>query len=1065
MVTQTQKLQTPKSFWVDGRLDGYSDWSFAFCREPVQNAIDAGATKIEFSIDDAPGRGSFGRPATLDQVVRVVIQDNGTGMDGRVLQDVFLSPGESTKKAGGFQGGFGTARNMLCFSQVRYSLRTQDQFVDGDGSEFVHTTIMQAAENRLVQADQAQAQGDLQRAVQLRAESAEITSGGNRVSGCRFEIDINPSETGYSWNNVDKSKLLSRLNEYLSMSQIACKVYVNGQEFTDKTLKGAVRRKLEAEMSDGTTQQFATVHTSQGERANFKGKLVVRASGAAMYSESVMVKDQVVVEIDPTMVRRVMTDNRDGMKSPYRESLQAFLRELASDNKSALESKDNRKHIKIQGGQGTIVVHSGAIPDIDIGAEGIVFSAGSVVPKEKKALYSSPETYQVQGYGGASSTAVNGLIAAIERGETTFLSRIAGDDSLAGQEIAAFESSVIEGSGPAALALLSPSTGAAVAATLASRQEQAGVAERQAETNSFHDMHDVHIQVDDLGDNAKLKDSVRRYSPAYWRRKGESLEGRGMSAHMLLAAWTSSCREAVESLLSVRPDLANQGKVEFATGFYFGQSSRVWTGTQYEKRHTYAEHQYRDGTNIALINPVLDDGKPAFDLGKHRRESPDDLVGGIQDIDAYAMHEVAHFFENVHNEDYAYILTKLVTVFNSARAHQRMRDTVDAVRQAYGRGKTRVQSMDTPADIVVLEAQEDVAETRRREPRPCQVVLAHSAPVTTIVSGALSAPENKDLNAPFLRGVLNTVSRQVADGVAQIDCETLQKMETDLSLLADTGWNLDSIDLPPLDEITQIPDRLVEQPMGPEADAIGTETGGFDLDSIESPPLAELVALDTIDQIDDAIGTETGGFDLDSIESPPLAELVALDTIDQISPDQNLDFDFSDIPLPPSSELEELEVISSRIPVIEANPTQPMPVQGLSPKDSKKSLRETSPVKNQDRPLDKSRIEVGPTSQQPSAQKRQEPIAVPTPTPVVGTITDQAILAALSALSALSKGMDPQTPIAEPSYDVDSIPDDEFYAKSKGKVAKGKSVPLLDADFDMDDIMGSGEPDTLGYGR
>src|SRR3546814_7171522 len=62
-------------------------------------------------------------------------------MDRDVLDDVYFAPGETTKKDGEFTGGYGRARLMTCFSQVRYGIRTHDCVVEGDGPEYTNLDI------------------------------------------------------------------------------------------------------------------------------------------------------------------------------------------------------------------------------------------------------------------------------------------------------------------------------------------------------------------------------------------------------------------------------------------------------------------------------------------------------------------------------------------------------------------------------------------------------------------------------------------------------------------------------------------------------------------------------------------------------------------------------------------------------------------------------------------------------------------------------------------------------------------------------------------------------------
>ena len=96
MATTPEIMKTPKGYWLTRRTEGHSDWSFGFWRELFQNAVDAGAKTIAITVEDAQGKGSFGRNPTVENVVRVSFQDDGVGMDESILRDVFLRPGEST---------------------------------------------------------------------------------------------------------------------------------------------------------------------------------------------------------------------------------------------------------------------------------------------------------------------------------------------------------------------------------------------------------------------------------------------------------------------------------------------------------------------------------------------------------------------------------------------------------------------------------------------------------------------------------------------------------------------------------------------------------------------------------------------------------------------------------------------------------------------------------------------------------------------------------------------------------------------------------------------------------
>lgn len=854
-------IKTPKTYWVTRRVDGHSDWTLAFWRELFQNEVDAGAKRIEITVEEVEARGSFGRPPNLDKVVRVTFSGDGHGMDERVIREVFLKPGETTKKDGEFQGGFGTARIMLCFSQVRYSVRTHEWIVEGDGSEYTCQTVEQAKQSVRKNLQAAEASGNHEYAGRLSQELARLEAEVPYQKGCRFEIDVDPNEFPQSWKNGSKANLLDRLSNYISMSQLPCQVTVNGVEVTNKSIRGPSRRRLSAISESGEEQGFATVHTSRGERARYRRMLVVRSMGAVMFTENISSDQQVIVEIDPKMTRQVLTDNRDGMKNPYKTALRNFLEELAVDNKSAMADKDRRKHIKFAGGKGPVVVKA-VVPDFGQSGTVSVRAGGEAA----KAKYVTNEEFESQGFGGVPKDIVIKFIDAISRGEETFFPRLA--ESTASQaEAALFMASVFNGEGPTALRHLGKKLAGALAETLLSRIDEAEKKERSAELSRLADMHDVHIHIEDLGNDERLKTSVNRYNPNFWRRRGEPLEGRGLQANMLLAAWTACCQEAVETLMAIRPETAKDGRIEFSTGFFFGRGQEYWN----EKKNrvdfirTGAQHQKRNDAHILLVNPVSESGLMAFDLSRERRarggNPEEDGKMGLQDLEALAIHEVSHMVHAYHNEDFANLLTEVAATFDRAKAHSRMKAAIDAVMDAYGRGRARIQPMDqpepeaAPAVPPVATGTVDGAPPvkrgrgRPRKIRPAEALLAHAAPLTTMMVGAANAEENKDVMKDGLNELVASAITDAGEGVTEVDCDKLMSLENSVAkVMADEQFrvDLDSIDIPPIEEMAWLGSTEKDEPVA------------VDLSTIELPDASDLLGLDadTSDAVETRVDTK-----------------------------------------------------------------------------------------------------------------------------------------------------------------------------------------------------------------
>ncbi len=123
------RVKVPHSFFRKAQSE-YRDWRFAFFREAIQNAYDAGARRIDFTVAPAPEAGA--------QAVRVSCRDDGCGMDKTTLIEVLLCLGGSQKDADAI-GGFGYAKNLLFFSQDSYQIQTREHRIEGTGGEYWYT--------------------------------------------------------------------------------------------------------------------------------------------------------------------------------------------------------------------------------------------------------------------------------------------------------------------------------------------------------------------------------------------------------------------------------------------------------------------------------------------------------------------------------------------------------------------------------------------------------------------------------------------------------------------------------------------------------------------------------------------------------------------------------------------------------------------------------------------------------------------------------------------------------------------------------------------------------------
>lgn len=721
MFQTPEKLNTPKTYWKTRRVEGHADWSFDFWRELFQNSLDAGAKNINISMLEETGKGSFGRPAKTEKVIRVVFEDDGKGMDENILRNVFLSPGESTKKNGETVGGFGTARIMLCFSQDRYSVQTNGLYVEGDGSEYV------------------------------------INNNENQIkNGCKMEIDIDPNEFDEYWKNTSLNRLENHLYSFLSYSDIKHNIIFNGNslQYIEKTTKGRYKRELFVD----SDKSFAKVYTTSGQKALHKGKIIVRVNGVVMFTSTADIKEQVVIEINPEMSREVLLDNRDGLKRKYQSSLNDFINELSVNTLSALKEDNTKKHIEILG--------KGKKNNFDLLKQ----------LENQKELSEDDKTILAE--------ALENISPNDESYEIKNILKLAQENNLTLDYLKQVPVDILEKINEKSKSYL---------------------------RNSDENMYDVHIQIDDTTDKNLLALS-KRYYPTYWRKKGEENQGRGRKAAILLATWTSFCDEAIRALNVLYP----KKSIKYTTGWYFGKPESIWNGEDYQKQRTRAQHQEKDNNHLLLLNPVLENGKMAFDvndLGGFKREKGEDTVSGLQAIEMLALHETAHIIHSRHNESFASLLTELSSLFVRSRAHENAKKSVTAVLDAFGCGESIIQSLD-----------DDVAPkiTRKRKIRPAEKLLAHSMPITTATTGLLVSQENNHIQTQIKDAINNNIIQE--NGVVTINCDAMQKMENEMkNTIQNDKINIQEDSIPEIDFDFDMEEEPLEKNKDESEELLGEE--------------------------------------------------------------------------------------------------------------------------------------------------------------------------------------------------------------------------------------------------
>jgi len=222
---------------------------------------------------------------------RIKVVDDGIGMDERVLLNKLLVLGGSEKAAGSV-GAFGKAKELLFFSWKSYKIRTQNWLVTGRGADF-----------------------KLQR---LDAY----------VKGTEVEIEIQDEES--------INELMSSFRDVACLMQTKTRIMVGGS-------------RMQCCMYCGTKvleEPWCAVYQTKCRDSHIAR---VRIGGVWMFDWWIgRGAGEIVIELTKSSVA-CLTSNRDHLKGEYRAPIEALLRRIMIDKKSALESKTKDVLEQIQG--------------------------------------------------------------------------------------------------------------------------------------------------------------------------------------------------------------------------------------------------------------------------------------------------------------------------------------------------------------------------------------------------------------------------------------------------------------------------------------------------------------------------------------------------------------------------------------------------------------------------------------------------------------------------------------------------------------------------------------------
>lgn len=455
-------IQIPKSFFVRERRDIYSQWELAFWRELFQNATDAGARAIDIAFQGAD-----------PDVLRIIFDDDGCGMTREILENVYFRLGTTTKSDSTTIGGFGRARILTCFSMHAYRIVTLDNLVEGDGASY------------------------------------EITRSKTIHRGCRLEIDVNTADASYS-------DMRDVLQSYLGRSQLKAAVTIDGEPFKDWLLAGRALRQI----CDTAGRPIGRLHLNHaaGRRASIdRGRLVVRVHGAYMFDRYVSgIGARMVLEIDPTRSREILTASRDSLMREPQSVFDALMVDLAVENASGIKPRRVND---------TLVFHNSGFLTL--------------------APLPAAETPDAAIRAAGAPSSVDDPVQEVRDWEVETAAR--------GQKSEMPERAPME---PARAFSVAAAGGHAMTGGPGILQSSA----------VLPGLGDIHILSEEPA--REVRRAMARFRPIAWDLEALSAGRRatGHTAYRLLGAWTTACELALRTL----QEHQRTGPIKWTTGFYFG---------------------------------------------------------------------------------------------------------------------------------------------------------------------------------------------------------------------------------------------------------------------------------------------------------------------------------------------------------------------------------------------------------------------------------------------------------------------------------------------------------------
>ena len=646
----SQKISIGKSFFTK-ELSGYSNWRWAFVRELIQNSLDAGSTRLDFS---------FQAIQTEDNrtTYRFILHDNGCGMDATVLKDVYFCLGETTKQSDQTVGGFGRARILTCFAHERYRIDTQDQRVEGTGGEYRH--------------EQQQ----------------------NWVSGCRVEVDLDREFTGYY---DETGRFREHVQSFFERSELKkLTVTWNGEPLAWESKHVMPRsEKNRIIVYDRDQSPIGVLGFTKKPKTlkdkNESGFMLIRSHGVLMFESNYRVPYgyHCILELEPSRARSLLTSNRDGLRCDYESgnpegALVDLFSKIQSEDVTFLQKKAGYRNDFLTGQLGLLNIQPQSGIKTTSGTWDIPMSEQIQIIKkfvEKHAPSYDDAWCDHRIESLAKSLAHDILNDVLWSGAPDWLVTWAhgiNDNQSLKQLVDALQTEQQN--------LLMN-----LVKKYAHYQHQLSLSSHQ----SF--MHHHYCTVQD--ETPKLKTAIRSWHPNYW----DLAQGKGIRSALLMRAWQEACSIMIEQgcLLgklsrhdeSVGIDLLKQVKnCPVITGFHFQgeDQDEMIAGALC----TTLNHEDKQYTGL-LLNPV------EFDVQTKTWKSAYNFTTdplAFQKLLLTAAHEVSHILYRQHNQSHSYMMGGLLACIDlgsTGKPTQRIRNSMANMKQSIQFLRNQVEIRDS----------------------------------------------------------------------------------------------------------------------------------------------------------------------------------------------------------------------------------------------------------------------------------------------------------------------------------------------------------------------------------